>query len=229
MRSIMCCSIGRCLPGCLLVKSRLSRLSRQCLWQQYPDEQPRFNVTITNSSQKDIRHVYVAVGSPDNWGPDRGSIQQSPLAALLPSTGISCDGSTVRVIAEDQNGCFYYNNVSCDGTPRGQYRTARLLTAEVSVSASISRQSTLPGKFHLKWRCLQGAFPIKKDIRATHDTRPISSCVELPVTVFRESFTPVLETTALFYEYPTQALCCQPPSMTMTRSTQLMRFLSTQL
>jgi hypothetical protein len=72
------------------------------------------NVTITNSSQKDIKHVYVAVGSPDNWGPDCLN-SAITTGGSFTVNGIACDGSTVRVIAEDQNGCFYYNNVSCDG------------------------------------------------------------------------------------------------------------------
>src|SRR6185436_19304985 len=77
------------------------------------------------------------------------------------------------------------------GTPRGQYRTTRLLTAEVSLSASISRQRAFR-EVPLKWRCLQGAFPSRRHSgNSRHE--PISSCVELPVTLFRESFSPALE------------------------------------
>ena len=70
------------------------------------------NITITNSSHKEIRHLYIAVGDPNNWGPDR---LDSGIASGSSFTlnGVACDGASVRVIAEDQNGCFYYNNVSC--------------------------------------------------------------------------------------------------------------------
>jgi len=47
------------------------------------------------------------------------------------------------------------------GTPRGQYRTTRLLTAEVSLSASISRQRAFR-EVPLKWRCFTRGFSIKK-------------------------------------------------------------------
>jgi hypothetical protein len=72
------------------------------------------SVTVTNSSQKEIRHLFVAAGDPNNWGPDR-------LTSAISTNGsftlndVSCDGEGVQVIAEDQNGCFYYTNVSCGG------------------------------------------------------------------------------------------------------------------
>ena len=111
MRNIMCCSIGRYLPACLLVAVVL--LSATVFGSNIPTNNS-INVTITNSSQKDIRHVYVAVGNPDNWGPDLLNSAITSGGSFTVS-GIACDGSTVRVIAEDQNGCFYYDSVSCDG------------------------------------------------------------------------------------------------------------------
>jgi len=111
MRNIMCCSIGRYLPVCLLVAVVL--LSVNVFGSSTPTNNS-INVTITNSSQKDIRHLYVAVGSPDNWGPDLLNSAITSGGSFTVS-GIACDGSAVRVIAEDQNGCFYYDNVSCDG------------------------------------------------------------------------------------------------------------------
>ena len=71
------------------------------------------SVTITNHSNREIRHVYVAAGDPNNWGPDQlhGAIPAGGSATL---SNVGCDASSVRVIAEDNNGCFVYYNAACD-------------------------------------------------------------------------------------------------------------------
>jgi hypothetical protein len=72
------------------------------------------NVTVTNNSQKTIVRLYVAVGDPDNWGPDQlagASITTGGSKAL---SDVSCSGNGMRLIAEDQNGCFFYQNTTCD-------------------------------------------------------------------------------------------------------------------
>ena len=71
------------------------------------------NITVNNNSQKDFRHLYLAVGNPNNWGPDQlnGSVIASGSSFTL--SNVSCEGATIRVIAEDQNGCFFYGTVSC--------------------------------------------------------------------------------------------------------------------
>lgn len=72
------------------------------------------SIRINNNSTKDIRHLYLAVGNPNNWGPDQlNSSTISPGESYL-LTDVSCGGASVRVIAEDANGCFLYDNVSCD-------------------------------------------------------------------------------------------------------------------
>jgi hypothetical protein len=70
------------------------------------------NVTISNNSQRNVRHVYLAAGDPNNWSADQlnGSIMTGSSATL---SGVSCDGASIRVIAEDQDGCFFYRTVSC--------------------------------------------------------------------------------------------------------------------
>jgi hypothetical protein len=73
------------------------------------------NITINNQSQRDIRHLYLAAGDPNNWGPDQLNGSTIPSGASYTLEGVACNGSSIRVIAEDQNGCFLYNNVSCGG------------------------------------------------------------------------------------------------------------------
>ena len=72
------------------------------------------SITLTNSSHREIYHVYLAPGDPNNWGPDKlnGSTISPGASHVL--SDVACSGSTIRVIAEDQNGCFVYNNASCD-------------------------------------------------------------------------------------------------------------------
>jgi hypothetical protein len=71
------------------------------------------SVTITNHSSREVRHVYVAAGDPNNWGPDQlhGSI---PAGGSATVGDVGCDATSVRVIAEDNNGCFVYYNAACD-------------------------------------------------------------------------------------------------------------------
>jgi hypothetical protein len=73
------------------------------------------NITIRNNSQRAILHVYLAAGDPNNWGPDQlnGSIISAGGSYVV--SDVACSGSTIRVIAEDQGGCFVYSNASCDG------------------------------------------------------------------------------------------------------------------
>ena len=72
------------------------------------------SITVTNNSQRNIRHVYLAAGDPNNWSADQ--LNGSPIMAGSSATlsGVSCDGASIRVIAEDQDGCFFYRTVSCD-------------------------------------------------------------------------------------------------------------------
>jgi hypothetical protein len=70
-------------------------------------------VTITNNSSREIRHVYLAPGGTDDWGPDQlnGTVVGNGESFTL--NNISCGANGVKVITEDLNGCFNYNTVSC--------------------------------------------------------------------------------------------------------------------
>lgn len=70
-------------------------------------------ITVTNNSPREIRHLYLAPGNPDNWGPDQMGGSTIPSGNSFTLSNVSCDGSNMNVIAEDENGCFYYNSVSC--------------------------------------------------------------------------------------------------------------------
>ena len=74
------------------------------------------SVTIANNSSREIRHVYLSAANGDNWGADQlnGAIPAGGGSITLDN--VSCSGAGVKVVAEDQNGCFVYQVVACNDT-----------------------------------------------------------------------------------------------------------------
>jgi len=75
------------------------------------------SITVVNNSSRQIRHLYLSPANQDNWGPDQlgGSMIGSGGGSYTLSD-VSCSQSNIKVIAEDQNGCFLYQIVSCGGS-----------------------------------------------------------------------------------------------------------------
>jgi len=73
-------------------------------------------ITIVNNSSGEIRHVYLSAPEQNNWGPDQ--LGTSVIAAGGGSVTIdaNCGGGSIKVIAEDQDGCFLYQVVVCNDT-----------------------------------------------------------------------------------------------------------------
>lgn len=71
------------------------------------------SVTINNNSQRELRHVYLAAGDPNNWTADQLNGSAISAGSSYTLSGLACDGTSIRVIAEDQDGCFFYSTVSC--------------------------------------------------------------------------------------------------------------------
>lgn len=76
---------------------------------------PTANITIVNNSSREIRRLYLSAPDQNNWGPDQ--LGSSVIAAGGGSVTISasCSGASIKVIAEDHEGCFLYEIVSCSG------------------------------------------------------------------------------------------------------------------
>jgi hypothetical protein len=74
---------------------------------------PATAVTITNNSGLEIRHVYLSPIDNDNWGPDQlnGDVIANGTSFTLDN--LACTAASIKVIAEDQNGCFFYQTVTC--------------------------------------------------------------------------------------------------------------------
>ena len=78
---------------------------------------PTTSITITNNSNREIRHVYLSAPDQDNWGSDQlvGSVI-SPNGGSFTISDANCGGASIKVIAEDQEGCFMYQVVACGGS-----------------------------------------------------------------------------------------------------------------
>lgn len=73
-------------------------------------------ITIVNNSGHEIRHVYLSPPDTNNWGSD-----QLLNSVIAPNGGsytinANCGGSSVKVIAEDDEGCFVYQVVQCSAS-----------------------------------------------------------------------------------------------------------------
>jgi len=78
---------------------------------------PTTSVNIVNDSNKEIRNVYLSHVNVDDWGAN-----QLGDAIILPSqsftlNSVACDQQQVKVIAEDQDGCFLSTIVDCGSSP----------------------------------------------------------------------------------------------------------------
>jgi hypothetical protein len=76
--------------------------------------QPSTSVNIVNNSNRVIRNVYLSHVSVDDWGND----QLSDGATIGPGqsfnlSDVACDQQQVKVIGEDQDGCFLSTVVNC--------------------------------------------------------------------------------------------------------------------
>jgi hypothetical protein len=71
-------------------------------------------ITIVNNSSHEIRHVYLSAPDQNNWGSDQlvNSVIP-PNGGSFTLSNVSCGGASIKVIAEDQDGCFLYQVVTC--------------------------------------------------------------------------------------------------------------------
>ena len=71
-------------------------------------------VTIVNNSGWEVRHLYLSPVDNDNWGPDQ--LGETVIAPGQSRTiNVACDQAEVKMISEDQDGCFLTKTVACTG------------------------------------------------------------------------------------------------------------------
>ena len=63
-------------------------------------------VTIVNQSSREIRHFYLSPADNDEWGADQ--LSESIGAGSTRTLNISWQQATVKLVAEDEDGCFMY-------------------------------------------------------------------------------------------------------------------------
>ncbi len=74
---------------------------------------PATSVNIVNNSNKMIRNVYLSHVNTDDWSANQlGEATISPGQSFA-LNNLACDQQQVKVIAEDQDGCFLSTVVNC--------------------------------------------------------------------------------------------------------------------
>lgn len=71
------------------------------------------SVTITNNSAREIRHLYLSATNQENWGQDQLAPTVIASGGSYTLNDVACPGADIKVIAEDQDGCFLYQVVTC--------------------------------------------------------------------------------------------------------------------
>lgn len=81
-------------------------------WQA-PARAVSTSVTIVNNSSRVIRNVYTSHVDADDWSANL--LGEATIAAgqSLDVSNLACDGQQVKVIAEDEDGCFLSTVVTC--------------------------------------------------------------------------------------------------------------------
>ncbi len=69
-------------------------------------------VNIVNNSSRQIRNVYLSRVDVDDWGANQLSSAIAPGQSVTISN-FSCDAQQIKVIGEDQDGCFLSAVVAC--------------------------------------------------------------------------------------------------------------------
>jgi hypothetical protein len=76
---------------------------------------PSLSISVVNNSQKEIRHLFLASAGTDNWGDDL--ISEPITAGTSRNINASWNESTVKVVVEDEDGCFLTTTLDATGTP----------------------------------------------------------------------------------------------------------------
>lgn len=71
------------------------------------------SVNIVNNSNREIRGVYLSHVNADDWTGNQLGGATIPAGQSLTLSNIACDQQQVKVIGEDQDGCFVSTIVNC--------------------------------------------------------------------------------------------------------------------
>jgi hypothetical protein len=71
------------------------------------------SVNIVNNSSREIRNVYLSSVNADNWGANQLGNSTIGPGQSFALNDVACDQQQVRVIGEDQDGCFLSTVITC--------------------------------------------------------------------------------------------------------------------
>jgi hypothetical protein len=71
------------------------------------------SVTIVNNSGKEIRNLYLSHVNSDDWSDNQLGSTTISSGQSFTLSNVVCDQSQVKLIGENQDGCFYYTVVNC--------------------------------------------------------------------------------------------------------------------
>jgi len=78
---------------------------------------PPLTITVANNSSREIRHLYLSPANNDNWGPDQ--LNNSAIGSgITRQLNVSWEQSTIKLVAEDEDGCFLQTTVEASGNPQ---------------------------------------------------------------------------------------------------------------
>lgn len=76
---------------------------------------PVLSLSVVNNSQLEIQYLYLAPAGTDDWGANQLSSPIGPGATR--TLDVSWNQSTVKLVAEDSEGCFISTTVAAEGSP----------------------------------------------------------------------------------------------------------------
>ena len=71
------------------------------------------SVNIENNSSREIRSVYLSSVNADDWSGNQLGTATIAAGQSFTLSNIACDQQQVKVIGEDQDGCFVSTVISC--------------------------------------------------------------------------------------------------------------------
>ncbi len=104
---------GFAIAAAVLVTVALMPLMSKAARPEPAVASPSMALTIVNNSNRAIRHVYFSPTNQDNWGSDQLNNSTIVAGGTHTLNNVACSGADIKVIAEDENGCFFYQVVEC--------------------------------------------------------------------------------------------------------------------
>jgi hypothetical protein len=71
------------------------------------------SINVTNNTNHNITHLYTAPPTTERWSSDQLNDATLGAGQSFTLTNVSCSDNGIKVIAEDQDGCFVSAVVSC--------------------------------------------------------------------------------------------------------------------